>query len=1073
MLIHSLCQCLFLVPFAHTQSVLAQEAGSTTSTVAVDLQAEKSNSELQENLQHEEQAVKNGGLNSKCDQKSNDTMQNYLDRQDYLDTTSQQNLDLITNRRNELNALTDSLAVKEGIQSESDPVATKEVAELTAKADAAKKEMDRLKALYSKFPPRERGEHNPEREQAFEKYMAARNEYRSLRRTAANKEARVNNTIAHVTTVQDTQAVSDAISGCRGSGATKTCELSGSLYEKDEELTRLANENVEIAVSLAKEKSDALLSLELESQYNGDYKLFESAILMENKNLNLDDYDQMTDADPSKTRDIAMMISNIKTLAMSSAAVKELECTQDPKSEADSKSYHLFRAAAATYLMAQVNDTGLYTNSSSCRATEEYTSDTKNLQIRTVERAANISQEQLENICLRVNPTPPESPYDWKIYGDSPEDAQKKINGLASLKQECDAYLEKLRGPEYVDKPRTREAALEMMTTAMNLAIEELAAKREKVATAYANIQKGKAWVKRVKTYIATMLAMAAALKLASSYFYSLSLCAGCAKGSSLMKKAMYIIGIVVGIYLLSELARAKAFLRKWQKRMDYAKSFTHLKCNYAVAASEESSIINMADKAKASMLEEVKETKNNTIEDINTIINTQSTDTTNSNKDAPTTTFVDFLMELIPSAHATDAVIQKSDDKRLSKSLGVAYGSESFRFFLAQKVEHWKVQSNHILEVGNTSNRILKTRDQLVAPFLDGTAEDPLEGLTDYEKNGFPVPETRLVTITNAVALMTENIGRINGVIGDISTQRDNYRELLNEFRNKLNITGKGLSDNDQPVQQSATTQGYCLNASGDLDQTCQCRMNNTCSQFRFKLPEKFLPGALKEEASASLNHANGLLTGNLAKANIAAGFLGNRSNAISERMRKALEALNKQRKDAGLNSRDIEKEASGSNRVIDSKSNIVTSNSAPSGRSQNSAFSRARNSLLGNPSTKSAILSNDKEEGFSSFKGFNDGVVLGDSSDIDTKKSIKNETFTFDSGIGGGGSGGLGSRSKNGLSASLSGNANSKNLYGHERNLEDGQGESDINAARNQNIFTIISKRYKKTAYPVLLLP
>ena len=1070
LLVHTLCHCLFLVPFANAQRSLAAEAGteSVVTQNTQDSKAEKSNHELKENLQHEEEAALNGGLNSKCDQASNDTIQAYLDREEYLEAGAQQNLDLITDRRTQLLALTDGLSTAEGIQSESDPVATKEIAELNAKAAQAKAEMDRLRIEVSKLPPRERGEYNAEREKVLRAYYAARSLYHSLRRQAAQKESTINTAITQVTTVQSEQAVSDAISGCNGGGSTKTCELTGTLFEKDEELTRLANENIDIAISLAKEKSDALLDLELEKEYNGDYKLFESAILMENQDMDLDDYDQMSQADSRKTRDIGMMISNIKVLAMSSAAVKDLKCTQDPKSEADSKSYHLFRAAAATYLMAQINDTGLYTDTSSCRATEEYTSDEKNLQIRTIERAANLTQEQLENICLRVNPTPPADPYDWKIYGDTPADAQKKISGLASLKEECDAYLQKLRGPEYVGKPRTREAALEMMTTALNLALEELAAKREKVATAHANIEKGKAWIKRVKSYIVTMLAMAVALKIAASFFFSLPFGRGIPKGSSLMQKAMYIIAIVVGIYLLSELARAKAFLKKWEKRMDHAKSFTHIKCNYAQAASEESAIMNMAIKAKEDMLKEVQETKNNTIQDLNILINSPSKPEASVQEAALETTFVDFLKELIPSAYAEEVVVTKRDDKRLSRSLGVAYGSESFRFFLAQKIENWKIQSSHILEKNNTSKKILKTRDQLVAPFIDGTGTDPLEGLSDYEKNGFPVPETRVLTIMGAITLMTDNIARINGVIGDIAGQRENYLELLNEFRTRLNIKAQGLSDNDQASQAAAPSQGYCLDASGDLDKACQCKMNNTCSQFRFKLPEKFFPGALKEEANSSLNHANGVLTGNLAKANIAAGQLGQKSNAISERLLKSRAELNEQRKKVGLKERNIESEAAASNNELDNRANIATSASSPSGRNEKSAFARVRNSLLGTQAAKTAAqLTSVKDQKFSSFTGLNNVKTVGKASNGSSKRSTGNETFTFDSGVDASDKSGEETEYAN---ANQEGNAS---RYSHVRHLEKDKTKSDINLGRKKTIFSIISKRYKKTAFPILLLP
>jgi len=589
--IHLVCQCLIFVPLVQAQSEKVEQV--------IDKEALKREEKYQKNVQHEKLARQNGGLKSyDCNGSQFDTVQGYLDKEEYSDTFISQGLDQIQQRRERANQLTGDLRTAEGIQASSDPIVTKQMQELTAKADAAKVEMDKYREQLNNMPyasPRDGGQDWERRRAVLNKYYAARGEYNSLRRQAAGAEGTINNTINDVTTKQATQIASDAISGCTGSGSTKTCELSGELYEKDKELTEMANANVQEAINLAKRKTDTLLDLELQSQYNGDYKLFESAILMGG---DLDLTKLNDEQDIKRTRNIALTISSIKSLALASAAVKDLECVKDSKSEADAKSYHLFRAAAATFLMAQMNDTSLHTNSSSCRATEDYTSDERNLQIRTVERAANISQEQLENICLRVNPQPPTlSPtgeYEWELYGDDKDQADKRVEGLRKLKVECDAYLAKLRGPEYVDKPRTRQAAIDMLVLAQQMALEELNSKREKVAIAHANIQKGKAWIKRVKTYITTMLAMAVALKLAAKFFFSLPFGKGIPKGSKLMKKAMYIIGIVVGIYLVSELARAKAFLKKWEKKMDLAKSFTHLTCNHKKALSEEGAMLRV-----------------------------------------------------------------------------------------------------------------------------------------------------------------------------------------------------------------------------------------------------------------------------------------------------------------------------------------------------------------------------------------------------------------------------------------------------------------------------------------------
>jgi hypothetical protein len=1109
---HLLCHCLFLVPFAYTQQALAEEANQSQ---VIDEKAAQSEAERLENLAHENTANANGGLNSSCDGKLNDTLSTYLDRQAYTQAYLDQGLERMTKQRQIADSLNDSLYVAEDIQREADPVITKELEGLTEKANAAKKEMNdtypKINPAHNKMIVTQAAYQaaqsqcdnsnnngycsNQQRQRiaqlgsaassAASQYHAikaaydkARAEYHRLRSLANSKRALINKTIQNVTTKQQSQIISDAISGCSGSGSTKTCELSGTLYEKDKLLTQLANENIGQAAALAKMKSDALFDLELQKEYNGDYRLFESALKVEaDSSLNLDDFDKLGVSNPLKTSRIAMMISNIKVLGFSSAAVKDLKCTQHKKSEAGSKSYHLFRAAAATYLLAQVSDTGLYSDTSSCKAVEQYTSDEKNEQIKTLERAANLTQEQLQNVCLSINPTPPIGDYDWTHYGQTESEAAQTISRLTSLKIECDQYLTDLRGPEYAGKPRTREAALEMMQTALSLSIEELATKREKLAIAYANIQKAKAWIKRVQTYIMILLAIAAALMLAAQFLFSLPFGVGVPGGQALMQRAIIIITIIVGIFLMSELARAKAFLKKWQEKLEIAKYFTHLDCNYDQANAEEARILSMAEQAKIEMEEEVQRRKNDIIEQMNSIVNDPLLPAVEPTTEEEATTSlnhpldpIEFLMNLIPQASAEDEV-QVRDPKRLARSLGVAYGSESFRYFLSQKIIHWKGQSNDITKTANLSNKVLKTVHDLADPFIGGDGVDPLEGLEDFEKQGFPVPETRMITIQNAIALMTENIARLNGSLVGVAYQRDQYLLLLNETRKRLNIKDVGLSDNST-IQQSVIGKS-CLSSDGQLDIKCDCRAKKTCAQYSYNGPGTYIPPALAKDGDTALDYANETLTGDLQAANISAGSLLVRKNAIRNRLVIQEENLNKTRGQAGLSPRDIAQEASNADRINDQQANTVTTNSNPNDQAKSSPFARARSKLLSNSATKSkkavdqSLLEKAKQGAKNLVKRLKNSATSTDNS-----KKVSSESYSFSA---------LEKGSPDGTNASdialndQQFESNEEGLttrYTHQRRSSTNRHKNiDPIHKRNSDLFRIISKRYERTAFPLLL--
>ena len=454
---------------------------------------------------------------------------------------------------------------------------------------------------------------------------------------------------------------SHAVSGCDGSfdisqNTSKTCALSGPLFEADQELNRIANAGINEAKKMAADRTQALFELELQQEYAADYKLYKMAVdgadftedLKKKGYDNLDQIDELKDDNENKTKNLKLLISNIKTVGTASAVVRDTFCEKHSESEADAKSAYVFKAAAATWLMAVVQDTDYFAGEVSCRSEEMITTDDNNLQIQTIERAANVKDQMLVNLCLRVNPPEPGIDWnkvsndekEWKKYGDTLAEAEKHvkvINGYTegsrtypSLKERCNKYLRELRGPEFADKPRTREAAREMMENAEALAKEELIAKNKKLVTADANIKKGEKWVKDTQNRIAIALALLAAVQAAMMMAYSQCAgcgpfcpfcCAQCGVAAQLMAYATLIAAIIIALWLKSELSRAKDFLSKWKEKYRIAQYYTHMACNFETADKEKERMRELGEKEKQKKKEEILKAERDATRKANDIV--------------------------------------------------------------------------------------------------------------------------------------------------------------------------------------------------------------------------------------------------------------------------------------------------------------------------------------------------------------------------------------------------------------------------------------------------------------------
>lgn len=610
--------------------------------------------------------------------------------------------------------------------------------------------------------------------------IAAQTEYNTARNAfrrapvgmAAQSQDATNNTANNANAMNS----SHSISGCGGSlditvNASGDCSLSGPLFDRDENITTIANRRINQAKRLAAQRADLLFDLELQQQFAADYRLYEMAVnggFVDDSITTLEGIDGLEQTDVRKTKNLQLTISNIKTVGAASAVVKDMVCEQHDVSEVDSKSYYILRAAAATWLMAVVNDTDYYAGSSTCSATDALSGDAKNEQIYAVERAALLHDQQLESMCMRIQPKlppadyDPEDPNDYKVYGNTKEEAARYVAVLRGytdgeftyppLFERCKEYYEKIRGDEYANKPATREYAQQMVMDALELSIQELAAKREKIATAHANVEKGKAWVKRVKRDLMIMAALAAVVYAAYRVMAGICPTLGgswaCGPAAALSSKYVYITGTVIGIWLMSELARAQSFLAQWEAKLEKAKFFHHMACNFEDAKAEEAQMAEMGRVAKERKAEEIRRAKERTIRGINNDVQ----DAINGNTTPPAeTTYIEKkesqrkltlnkmnsillkaksekdlltlfsssknsfaskenlkealrqigleLMEVVmPSAQAASIAREERRDVSLSAdALNIAQGTESFRYFLVQRNQQYQNLTNDI----------------------------------------------------------------------------------------------------------------------------------------------------------------------------------------------------------------------------------------------------------------------------------------------------------------------------------------------------------------------------------------
>ncbi len=1067
--------------------------------------------------------------------------------------------------------------------------------------------------------------------QAEKEYKAAQVEYKQARSAyqsspkngVAESEEAVNATSDNANQMNG----SHAVSGCGSNfdittNTDEECALSGPLFERDNDLTRIVNRNVSDAKQLAAAREKALFELELEQSFDADYKLYKLAVdnatgEVQGKDVNGDgDFDDVELGEYTTKNQVSaqLEISNMNTMSLASAAVRNMVCEKHDISESDPQSYYLFRAAMATWLTAVVSDTDYYNEEASCMAEEKITNDKNNEQIQAIERAANLSERQLKSLCMRTRPGPDDTidttdpdflnddnPNGWKRFNinagsieASRNETIRYVHGLNNvilgytdpdtnivyppLDQRCDKYLEEIIGDSYdPEAPRTREYAVEMITDALGVAVKELATKREKLAIAHANVEKGKQWVARVKRDLLIMAALAATVY--AMYQIAIAQCAWapspgpmCPMAGPLKSKWVYITGTVIGVWLLTELARAQSFLAKWKKKREEYKYFSHMACNFEDAHEEQEKLEALGEEYNAKRKLAMQQAENGVINRFNHILYEKISGNTVDKKKKTSQVFQDdqmnqikdaiqkinkrivhvtsvkelredlsviffkkkdrwqdvktllrglgvkILVNALPGDEAVAAAVDQEEVYNTTNALNIQTGTGNFKYFLTQRNQQYQNLTNdityqpnhspadsHIASTGvkNVAQKEILSVDDLAAPFLGGNGKDPLNkidpnkynnpALTDFDKKilmktGMATPETRVVTMENALAMLMDNLTQLELSTAVAGYNLDQYVNLLDTTRRELEIEDEGLGNTT--AEQVVSPINACLVESTselyNADPMCTCREANSCASFSFPTFNVEVPEALRNSGDSAIKTANNIASGNLDAANVSGGSLMKNAG----RVRELINAEKKKSNTSGATTN------SDPNALAQASSKKVNGTLSKIGDNPNSTFNKLRNSLANRGLTGGlGSGADDKSQSTArddKAKADQTAAVAGTQLSTGTGESNASgkggeATTTEQFSLGGGNNNldlsELTDEEKRRLGLLDDGLTNSDVVAidqksGHKRHLSsNANGKNNaannigINANRKKSLWTIISNRYEKTAYPVLL--
>lgn len=945
-------------------------------------------------------------------------------------------------------------------------------------------------------------------EQAEKSYKKSVKDYNNIGRPLMAEQGAIGTAEADLASNRENKKEADALSSA-GEGANGA--LNGPVYDTNEQLKNAIDRYTSNAASFAEEKVAETARLEFANQHRGDYEFYELAL----KDLD------------NATLGGKQALSNLDVMAMASSATKKLICK--PKRKHDSKAYHIFRAASATYIAATISDMSSYTDLKECIRDEVFNKENKkdDYQYENVEKALNSHTQMVDSMCMTVNPDP----------NNIPEGSLLDRVQVQRLKEICDASAGVTCSPGQEDgcAPRSRETALEMFDTALMLAQQELVDKRQLVATAQTNVEKGE---KGIDTSIqgllistATMIARKA-LGITFTAIGTALNASVCACGSPMIfngktEFAISMINYGLMIYYGMELIKWTNFTKKWKKKREEAREHTHLACNFDEAKGAESNQVSYATETKRAAkeaFEKAKEEVQNKINEQNlgvlggkTSFNMPKGLSPELQKFAVQTYLNKYLRIvgksafdiLFPSAFADDvdtgantetAIQTGGDSMRSAQALGMAIGSSSFYQFVIKQNQDWQVQAfDPTLSKNDESGYVLEENPVLYCSDKDGDEDcikdfmenkSFLSGKYRQESSvlpiaGMPTPETRVKYIMAAAQLVRENINGTLDLLNQAVGQRDKYITLITKMRKAMDVKDKGLAIQveEKHVVKAASCMKEGINGTLEPDPNCQCQKTNSCGKLQYPELGQFAPGILSDTEGAIKGITDKVLSGNLDKANVETGNLSGSKGAIKRRIVDNFKTLNKAQEKGGQGKIDFSKQAKnliteGRKQAYKKYANLFPANVKQ--EKYRGGLSSYYNDL--NLGTSKKASGNDSNQpalaaiGNTNAKGMSTGLEAG-SKGTSKNKDVFNFDFEYDDQE-------LTAAQRKALEdqkalAALEAKEGAKGSadarYRHERDLDlDPEGSLDsngINKDTKKSIFTIISSRYKKSAFPIFL--
>ena len=892
---------------------------------------------------------------------------------------------------------------------------------------------------------------------------------------------------------QLTNAETDMASNDANNAATQVlAEKLGSEYEQ---LRKDVNAGTDSAAAFAEAKIAYAEQLELEKANNGDFKLYQVAVADFNEN----------------TGNGKMALSNLEIMANATAGIKHLKCRDvddtdmDYRKKSGSKAYHLFRAASATWIAAQINQTKDYSENSLCKFKEDFNiNEEYDEQTKILERAANLYDEVVDASSLKI---------------------------------------------------ANRNDALTMYEDALAAAQSELQVKLQRVSKADKQVKRGKKWIKRTEMQITiarTLIAihyMIAMINSAACGPYNPGACIKAAMEFSWVRTfiAVYLYG-----YLYPDLRKANAFTDKWEKKLVAAKKHSHLACNYDEALAMEKGEIARGERERERVRQEIQNEMQN-------IECTMSNKNCAGNDAAAPTSFINFdkdiqlgfvanlktatndrqallllsdyvrhlkgersslpydalaidtsrlekdldqlgmnlarktkgvgklLMQLIiPSAVAFE---QPSNES--SESLGVATGSTSFAYFLTMKVEAWKDQSFDAAKFGSKAVN-LNALD--VRPSVGALPSD--------EQVGFPLPETRVLYLESVVMMVKQNLRFLGcdpdipgnptlaangtcckphpGVTTDTGDEdfdeqpacykaqayKEQYVQLLKKAKSRLNLDEQGLvQDVPPPAQTAAKTVAPCIDVAG----------NGTVQCFKLEVPTFGAVQGGAQTSSLVFNAAQAELSGDTEGAGVAKGELRNKAGLIRDRIVKNRKDLRDSLIKSGVKNPKSSKDRAADSLASRRARGFANFDANNSGQSSSDRRSGRRTAFAG----RGSQVASDSASAA--------GLAAGGTGGINKKGSkFKYKGYKFKASKVAFGSSKR-KRSKAASTLAQSDNAASgqsqdelakvdyiddKENSHHRRKLnKESQSSTGIVQDSRLSLFKVISKRYIKSAFPRLL--